>query len=351
MALQASGPISFSQISNEFGLPPNKNMGAYRVSQTVGELSNLPLDTNIPQSGAISFSNFYSKKLNVVVNYENGSRINARTSYNDNSVGIIIVIGGYRIRPTSSSGIKVWIHVTGIITFGNTIYLNNRYCSLLTGSWDSNTDLTLDIASSGSVMGRGGRGGNGGTRPTNTTSPASDGFSGRYGTSAIGISYLPIVITNRGTILAGYGGGGGGGAGRRGTVSPLYVGGGGGGGGRPDGIGGSGGGGSARTGLDATITTQGAGRAGGTASGVGAGGEGGVRTITGGSGNAGGSSGRAGSATVGGNVDEPVTKSLGAGGFPGERGYAIVVSGVESDVTITPGGSISGTIIYNSTPN
>lgn len=347
MALQASGPISFSQISNEFGLPPNKNMGAYRVSQTVGELSNLPLDTGVPQSGIVRFSNFYSKKLNVVVNCGNGSRINARTLYNNNSVGITSVIGGYKTRPESSSETKVWIHVTGTITFGNTTYLNNRYCSLLTGSWDSNTDLTLDIASSGSVMGRGGRGGNGGTRPTNTTSTASNGFSGASGTSAIGISYLPIVITNRGTILAGYGGGGGGGAGRRGTVAPLYVGGGGGGGGRPDGSGGSGGGGSASGGGSATTTTQGNGGNGGTASGDPAGG-GETRTITGGKG---GSSGSGGSATIGGNVDEPVTKSLGSGGPAGVRGYAIVVSGAETGVTITPGGSISGTIIYNSTPN
>jgi hypothetical protein len=66
MALQASGSISASQISNEFGLPPGRNLGAYRVSQSVGTLSNLPLDTGIPQSGSISFSDFYSKRLNIV---------------------------------------------------------------------------------------------------------------------------------------------------------------------------------------------------------------------------------------------------------------------------------------------
>ena len=69
MALQASGPISFSQIANEFGTPPGKNLGAYRVSQTVGTLSSLPLDTGVPQSGTINFSDFYSKKLNVVVGF------------------------------------------------------------------------------------------------------------------------------------------------------------------------------------------------------------------------------------------------------------------------------------------
>ena len=66
MALQASGQISFSDISNEFGNAGS--LGAYRVSQTIGELSNLPLDNGIPQSGTISFSDFYSKRLNIVVN-------------------------------------------------------------------------------------------------------------------------------------------------------------------------------------------------------------------------------------------------------------------------------------------
>ena len=47
MALQASGSISASQISNEFGLPPGRNLGAYRVSQSVGSLANLPLDADI----------------------------------------------------------------------------------------------------------------------------------------------------------------------------------------------------------------------------------------------------------------------------------------------------------------
>ena len=49
MTIKASGsPLSFSEISTEFGLPPGKNLGAYRVSETIGTLSNLPLDTEIP---------------------------------------------------------------------------------------------------------------------------------------------------------------------------------------------------------------------------------------------------------------------------------------------------------------
>ena len=74
--------ISFTDIKNEFGMPPGKNLGAYRISQSVGGLSNLGLDndddtgqshrpptSSIPQSGTIRFSDFYQKRLNVVVDY------------------------------------------------------------------------------------------------------------------------------------------------------------------------------------------------------------------------------------------------------------------------------------------
>ena len=62
MALQASGTISFSEIATEFGYPTDNKFGNYRVSDTVGALSNLPLDSGIPQSGEIKFSDFYTKR-------------------------------------------------------------------------------------------------------------------------------------------------------------------------------------------------------------------------------------------------------------------------------------------------
>jgi hypothetical protein len=67
MTLQSSGSISLSQISNEFGLPSSRNFGAYRVRETYSALSNIPLDTGVPQSGPIKFSDFYNKKLNIIV--------------------------------------------------------------------------------------------------------------------------------------------------------------------------------------------------------------------------------------------------------------------------------------------
>lgn len=322
MALQASGPISFLQISGEFGLPSNKNIGAYRVSQTVGELSNLPLDNNIPQAGAIRFSDFYSKKLNVVMNFVNGSRINARTSYDNNSTDIISVIGGFRIRPVSSSQTKVFIHVSGTI---QPFPLNDiLHCSLLTGNWDNGTDLTLDIGPNGVVMGDGGDGGFGG-------SPGNDGGNGSNGGSAIGVTYQPISIINRGIVVSGTGGGGGGGGGSRESISAS---GGSGGGGRPFGVPGAG------------LLTQGQGFAGGSASNLGT--EGFLNQIFGGDGGSGGTPG--GSASSAGNPDRP-SESLGSGGSPGQSGFAFVISTDGSAVTIDLGANTLGSVTYNTSPS
>jgi hypothetical protein len=344
MALQASGPISFLQISGEFGLPSNKNIGAYRVSQTVGELSNLPLDNNIPQSGAIRFSDFYSKKLNVVMNFGNGSRINARTSYDNNSIGIISVIGGHRIRPTSSSGTKVWIYVSGTITSNSAS--SQLYCSLLTGNWDNNTDLRLDIGPSGFVLGVGGSGGIGGA------TGGGNGGNGSPGTSAIGVTYQPITIVNRGTILPGTGGGGGGGGGRRGPgadpTSQIFVGGGGGGGGRPFGPGGDvttgpGDDPTREPGQPAGLFNQGFGGVGGFASRTGD--DGNLNELNGGDGGPGGSSGFPAST----NNAAP-NAVLGSRGSPGATGFAFVISTDGSAVTIDSGTGTLGGVIYNTSP-
>ena len=341
MAIKASGSISFSDITNEFGNPPNRNLGAYRVSQTVGELVDLPLDTGIPQSGIVSFSTFYSKKLNVVVNCGSGTRINARTYYDDSTVGIVTTIGGYRIRPASSSGSKVWIHVSGTIIPNSAA--GQLYCALLTGNWDSNTDLILDIGPSGFVRGIGGNGGSGGP------SGGSPGSPGSTGTSAIGITYTPISIRNRGTVLRGTGGGGGGGGGVRGTAAPLYARGGGGGGGAPFGSGGPRGSGTgpgafATDGIDAGLFAQGPGGSGGYSEGEPAGG-GGIRTIYGGPGGPGGSPG--GGAFIGGNTTPPVTESTGGGGSAGPSGFAFVISG--SSANVTTSGPVPA--IYNTNPS
>ena len=67
MTIKSSGSqLAFSEIETEFGANGSRSLGAYRVSQNVGELS-LSLDSSIPTSGQIKFSDFYGKSLNVVV--------------------------------------------------------------------------------------------------------------------------------------------------------------------------------------------------------------------------------------------------------------------------------------------
>ena len=215
MALQASGnPISFSQIETEFGQNSDRDLGKYRVSQTVGGLSNQPLDTGIPQSGAIKFSDFYSKKLNVVIDYYSGEEekyaIPAREKYDlEPEQGTYTVIGGFRTRPESSSGTKTRIHVNKRIGGMEILPETDTplYCSLRTGTgWEAGTELKVEVGSSGQLWGAGGRGGDGGRNST-----VKNGESGKGGSSALGIQYAGTTVINDGIISQGHGGGGGGG--------------------------------------------------------------------------------------------------------------------------------------------
>ena len=75
MTIKSSGnPLAFSEIETEFGANGTRSLGSYRLTQSVGTLSNLPLDTGIPSSGQIKFSDFYGKQLNIVVDCHSGGR-------------------------------------------------------------------------------------------------------------------------------------------------------------------------------------------------------------------------------------------------------------------------------------
>ena len=239
MALQSTGTISFSNIANEFGTPNNNNLGAYRVSENHGSLSNLPLDTSIPQSGEIRFSDFYGRRLNVVVDCYSGgteTRANARSKYNASQVN---VVGGFRTQPSPPSGIKVIINVNK--SFQSQKNNNQSVVALRTGEYGSNCLLRVDVGGSGYIGGAGGDGGNG-------SNGAGSGTSGQNGNSGLGIDHESsdgtTVINNSGTISAGFGGGGGGGGGfdyDKNSSRSASGGGGGGGAGFPAGSGGSGG--------------------------------------------------------------------------------------------------------------
>ena len=216
MAVKASGsPLSFSEIETEFGQNSDRDLGEYRVSQTVGGLSNQPLDTSIPQSGEIKFSDFYGKRLNVIIDYHSGSTENrpsdARTKYQAGSAsGNRTIIGGFKDRISNdSSGSKVRIHVNK--TIGSAKGSANN-CAVRTGSFETGTVVTVEIGSSGKLYGAGGDGGHGGTgEGSGSGSGNRNGASGGTGSSALGVEFNGTTVINNGTISAGFGGGGGGG--------------------------------------------------------------------------------------------------------------------------------------------
>ena len=341
MTIKASGsPLKFSDIAKEFGSSTDNKLGAYRVSETIGTLTSRPLDTDIPQSGTIKFSNFYSKKLNIVVDCTGmndfQTRVNAKNVYNSPISGTSIrVVGGFKGKPGNTSGCKVYINTNtrigsqkGAIT----------YTAFRTGSWDSGTELLLEIGSSTRIYGSGGDGGNGGT---------STPTAGSNGTSALGIDY-PTAITNRGYIQAGFGGGGGGSylarnvninSGKKNSYDEWNVssgGGGGGGAGYPAGNGGSSGGSQGSQG-----TAGSAGSAGGLET-QGIGGLGGRDAAAGGNGGKPAST----DAMKGGDLNE-------IGGAPGTTGYAIIYynpSGAGSSLTNVGTIYPSGRYLYNTNP-
>ena len=332
MPTPPSGTIRFSDISNEFGPTTNVSLGAYRLNggQNVGTLSDLPLDTDIPKSGSISMSQFYNKRLNVVINYnnlpDNSTRLNARESYNSGSPGEIVVIGGFRSKPTNPQNIKLFINTNTRIGSATG---NRRNVALRTGDWrDSNnnalTSVVLECGPLSKIYGAGGKGGD------------ANGGNGMNGTSAIGIDY-PTTVNNQGRIQRG-GGGGGAGAFRQYSVrvgkkasTPSYSTGGGGGGGAgfPFGVGGSSVGGAYGLG------SNGSGGASGSHESAGAGGAGGAEAGSGGSG------GQFGNGNAGGGTENQL------GGFGGLNGFAFVIGAngsksggggtiIGDDISVTP---------------
>ena len=333
MALQASGQISFSDISNEFGNAGS--LGAYRVSQTIGELSNLPLDNGVPQSGAISFSDFYSKRLNIVVNYHSGGteyQQDARDKYDANG---ITIVGGYKSvnnKPAAGNGAKVMIHVDK--TIGSTTNAGVNRCALTTGSW-SNTTLQIDLGSTARISGAGGQGGEG-------SNGSGAGEDGDDGTSGLGVQYSPTTINSVGgsIISAGFGGGGGGGGGHdhdKNSERTASGAGGGGGAGVPAGAGGGGGSGGVQGGPGTSGTADTAGEGGG-----------GVNNDGEAYGGAGGEGGSNGEAANDGNIGQGGEGSRSNGGEGGESGAAIRRTNTGISVTINGPVNIKGA--YNPPP-
>ena len=360
-------PISFSQIRAEFGDGVNTSSSPVRLGQyrrddssfsnkTVGTFSNQPLDDGIPTSGTINVDTFHGKSLNVIVDYHSGSadeggsrpedaksRYGSSASSLGNSTGKWNVIGGYKNPNSNSAGTKVKINVNKGIgsqaVGGNGVEI----CALRTGTWDANTILSVDVGGSGKIRGAGGDGGPGGDNSGN-------GSDGEEGNSALGIQYsgTTVNVASGGQIICGYGGGGGGGGdfqedGFMFSDQERFAGGGGGGGGAgvPSGAGADGGESQVSSGDGSVGSAQAGGEQGG------GGGEGGnnASEAIGGDGGRGRdqtSAGSGGSSETSVANGEGTGPGDGAGGNPGNDGFAIRKSASGVTYTLNNSGEIDG---------
>ena len=237
MTIKSSGSsLAFSEIEAEFGAQNPRSLGAYRHTQTVNGLTFNGIDSGIPTSGQIKFSDFYSKSLNIVVDCFSGGdefRISAKNNkWNNNN---IVIINPSTVSKRES-GTKITIRVNK--KFGSDKSgINN--CALKTGSWNNPAQVILDLGSNAKVLGAGGDGGRGANGITNP------GVDGGDGSSGLGIEHQGTIVNYRSgsVIRAGFAGGGGGGGGQETSKNDRRAGGGGGGGGAgfPFGLGGAGG--------------------------------------------------------------------------------------------------------------
>ena len=198
MTIKNSGnPLSFQEIEAEFGSGGgDRRLGKYRRTdpafnggnpqssflgpgEDTSQLGNKPLDDGIPSSGEIKFSDFYGKKLNLVIDYYDdtnnlnkeaaGNNTMAATWRYDNQQERVKVIGGFRDRPLGTvaanyamtasdwqGGKKIIINVNQTIG-GKKGAIND--VALRTGNWPTGTELKVDIGPSGYLTGAGGNGG------------------------------------------------------------------------------------------------------------------------------------------------------------------------------------------------
>ena len=222
MAIKNSGsPLNFSEIEDEFGQNPGRSLGRYRNThpdfgnKNLGELTNLPLDTGIPTSGEIKFSDFYSKRANIVVDLHSfgNATFNHNAYTNRFANGNYNIVGNYKTSINKSEwqgGKKVIIHINAQFGSQNASQTNHFALEMgnisdsITNAWPTATTFAIDVGSSGLVGGKGGNGGSSGNEETS-------GQNGGTGTSGMKIhSGFQDEITGESRI---FGGGGGGGSG------------------------------------------------------------------------------------------------------------------------------------------
>lgn len=198
MVIKSSGSsLKFSEIEAEFGSPPGRNLGAFRLTTDYGGFTLTGVDTGVPGSGAIKFSDLYGKRLNIVVDYYTGGdqvNANARNRYNGSNG----IVHGWAAKPSNTSNPKIHVVINkkmGVSSNGARTNVAWR-----SGSWDSGTRFTVYVQSNAKIYGAGGNGGNG------------DANAPGGGTNAMGFEFGPATlnVASGAYIQKGYGGGDGG---------------------------------------------------------------------------------------------------------------------------------------------
>ena len=224
-------PIKFSYLENEFGANGSRSLGAYRVSETIDGLTIPTIGwTNqgsapIPNSGTIKFSDFYRKMSITVVDLYTGGATTRKSIRSEFNAGNVRVVGGFGsintqdTAATNGAGTVRGKYVIARVnrTIGSVKADDDKSkVALRTGSWDSDTELEINIGSDGKIYGAGGDGGSGGYGhdPKGSGGAGNRNNAPNNATSALGIEYFSgnaTKIINGGRIQCGYGGGGGGG--------------------------------------------------------------------------------------------------------------------------------------------
>ncbi len=339
MTIKAAGSqLGFGEIETEFGQNGSRSLGDYRKITELpnsSSLPDLPLDTGIPTSGTIKFSDFYGKQLNVVVDCHSGSQENRIIAKNDKwNNNNVTVIGGFRTK--KEAGSRIYINVNK--RFNSNKEAQSR-CALRTGTWNSTATVSVDIGSNAKLFGSGGNGGAGQNGVSG--SPTAAQKNGKPGTSCLGIqsSNITVNIAAGALLRCGFGGGGGGGGGRqtdKGKDRRASGGGGGGGAGSPAGTGGPGGPVPSGSG-DSSNPSDAGGSPGGN----------GTLTTGGGGGGGGDNQGEAGGAKGGkggfpNNTDGQAGTGGNSPGSGGARGAAIRRSNGLTGIVINSSGTIIG---------
>lgn len=170
MPLQTSGPISASQIRDEFDGTTEFNFGEYYRGGN-GRVPDAATNANVPTTGSISFSDFYGSSNQIYLDsVATPVVINGLNSLQEITVSDYVSVGGTLVVP---AGWWIWSDDTsvGAIT----------------------VDIDCIIINEGNIIGRGGNTGQAG-------GPAINNAGGNALT----------VINNSGAYIAGGGGGGGG---------------------------------------------------------------------------------------------------------------------------------------------